>query len=278
LKTTRFCTWLAGRDANRRDRVADALVSEHVVGARRLLDPPWVDLLEPPHRADRLLDAPHLVRVEGEPVLRTDCLAYEPCATNVALEIPADLHLYVGEPGVDRLPRERRQRRLRVTEPAGGGRVRREALGEHHLLALRLRRLVPAQERQRLLRGQCVVDVAEVDARDDLLRREVGEQLPQRLPLQLRVEVPHGIDERRRREMDHALLGPEPPQLRVADEPTPQSPEVSDELADRRADDVRGERLDRRDADFRSTPIVNVRPCPASPVGSSVSSTTYAAE
>src|SRR5262245_22723852 len=86
---------LARRDADRGDRVADPLVAEHVVRAGRLLDPPRVDLREPSNRLDRLLDAPHLVRVEREPVVGADRVADEPGAANVALHVAADLELDV---------------------------------------------------------------------------------------------------------------------------------------------------------------------------------------
>ena len=103
---------------------------------------------------------------------------------------------------------------------------------------------------ERLGRRQRVVDVAEVDAGDELLRRQVGEELPERLSLELRVQVPDGVDDRGRREVDDALLRPEPAQLAVGDEPPPEPSEVADELLDGRADDVRHERLDRGDADL----------------------------
>ena len=52
--------------------------------------------------------------------------------------------------------------------------------------------------------------------------------------------------------MDDALLGAEPAELRVRDQPAPEAAEVRDEVLDRRADDVRRERLDGGDADLRS--------------------------
>ena len=196
------------------------------------------------------LDTPRLVRVEREPVLGPDRVADEARAAEVAFEIPADLQLQVREAVGQRLARALRQRVLGIAEPPGRRRVGREAVGEEQLLALRLRRLVATKDRERLVRREGVLDVAEVDARDDLLGRHVGEQLPDRLALELRVEVPDGVDDRRGREMDHALLRPEPAELAVGDEPAPQTSEVRDELLDGRADDVRRKGLDRGDADL----------------------------
>ena len=74
---------LAGRNANRRDCLAYALVSEHVVGAGRLFDPPWVDLAQDLHGGDRLVHSPHLVGVEHETELRPDRGAQQPGAAKV---------------------------------------------------------------------------------------------------------------------------------------------------------------------------------------------------
>src|SRR5262249_9769212 len=156
------------------------------------------DLGQPADRLDRLLDAPGLICIERQSVLAADRLTDEPSPPEVAFEIAADLYLQGCEAGVDRLARPLRQRFLRISEPARRGRVRGKAIGEKQLLALGLRRRVAAEERERLVRGERVVDVAKVDAGNDLLGRQVGEQLPERLALELRVEVPDGIDDRRR--------------------------------------------------------------------------------
>ena len=48
--------------------------------------------------------------------------------------------------------------------------------------------------------------------------------------------------------MNHTLLGAEPPELRVTDEPAPNAAQVIDEIVKRNPDDMRSERLDRADA------------------------------
>src|SRR5262249_31779902 len=125
---------LARRHPHGRDRVADPPVAEDVVGARRRLDPPRPHLRQPADCVDRLPDAPRLVRVEREPVLRADRLADDAYAPQIALEVAADLHLQVRETLEQRLPRTIRQRRLRIAEPAGGRRVRGEAVAEQDRL------------------------------------------------------------------------------------------------------------------------------------------------
>ena len=108
---------------------------------------------------------------------------------------------------------------------------------------------LPLEHLERFVRRERVGDVAEVDARDDLARRHVGEQLPQRLASRLRVQVPDGVDDRGQREVDDALLGPEPAQLRVGRERCARTPAgPADDLVERPPDDERPERADRRDA------------------------------
>src|SRR5438477_6600331 len=181
---------LSGRDAHGSDRRADPLVPEHVVGARRLLDPERIDLRQPADRVDRLVDAPRLVGVEREAVVGADGVAHEPRAAQVDVDVAPDLELQMGEAGGERLTRAVWKRVLRIADPPRRRRVRREALREEGRFAVRLRRFVAAEDFECLAARECVLDVAEVDARDELLRRHVDEQLPERLALELRVQIP----------------------------------------------------------------------------------------
>ena len=88
----------------------------------------------------------------------------------------------------------------------------------------------------------------------------IGEQLPQRLALALRPEIPDGVDDRGRGEMDHALLGPQPAQLRVRRRGYARTAHVADDLSERAPDHERLERTDGGDADLVSAPVVNVSP------------------
>ena len=83
---------LTGRDPDRCDRSADGRVTEHVVGTRRLLDPPQVERREVPHPRDRLVDVPHLVGVGHEREV-ADLLADHLAAADVAGDVEADLGL-----------------------------------------------------------------------------------------------------------------------------------------------------------------------------------------
>ena len=70
----------------------------------------------------------------------------------------------------------------------------------------------------------------------------------------LAVEIPHRVDDRGEREVDDALLGPQPAQLRVAGKPSPEAAEVLGDLVQREAHDVITERFDRRRAHLVAAP------------------------
>ena len=122
------------------------------------------------------------------------------------------------------------------------------------MLAGALGGLVPPEDGQRFIRRERVFDVTKVDALDEPFGRHIDQELPQRLLLELRVQIPDRVHDRGRRQVHDALLRAEPANLRVGDEPAPESSEVCDHVLDGRADHVRHQGLDRRDADLRSAP------------------------
>ncbi len=79
------------------------------------------------------------------------------------------------------------------------------------------------QDRDRLIAGQHIGQVAVVDDIGDLLRRHLRDQLPDRLAGLLGEQVPDGVDDGAGREMDRALLRPDPAQLAVAGEMPPEA-------------------------------------------------------
>src|SRR5262245_24794934 len=70
-------TMLTGRDADRGDGARDCRVAEYVVGARRLFDPPRVELGERARASNRVADVPHLVRVHHQLTIRPDLLTHD---------------------------------------------------------------------------------------------------------------------------------------------------------------------------------------------------------
>src|SRR5206468_8956843 len=96
-----------------------------------------------------------------------------------------------------------------------------------------------AKDRKGVLARQCIGEIAEVDAGDDLLRRQVCDELPRRLTFELRPEVPNRIHDRRRREMDDALLRSDPAELAFAAELAPAAGEVRRDRLERPAQDDR---------------------------------------
>ncbi len=84
---------LAGRDADRRHGAGDRRVAEDVVGRGRLLDPVRIELGQPRHPGDRLVDAPALVGVHGHHPVGPDLLADDPRPAPVVLDVCPDLEL-----------------------------------------------------------------------------------------------------------------------------------------------------------------------------------------
>jgi hypothetical protein len=70
--------------------------------------------------------------------------------------------------------------------------------------------------------------------------------LPERLSLDLRPEIPDGVDDRSGRQVNDALLRSEPPQLAVTRERAPEGAHVREDVVETTADDEGRERLDRR--------------------------------
>ena len=66
----------------------------------------------------------------------------------------------------------------------------------------------------------------------------------------LGLQIPHRVDDRRHRQVDDALLRPEPAQLRVAGERPPERRRGGDDLVEVAADHQRLEGANRRDAHF----------------------------
>ncbi len=110
------------------------------------------------------------------------------------------------------------------------------------------------EDGQRFLAREGVGDVTEVDAVDDLLRRHVGQQLPQRLALHRGDQVPHRVDQRRRRQVDHALLRPHPAQLGFVREAAPETGHVGPDLVQRQLLHERREGPNGGDAELVSAP------------------------
>ena len=120
---TRF--WTCSPVATRigRDRPPDPRVPEDVVGARRLLDPPGVELAEarPSPRSPRRRPRPGS-RPSSARRRRRGRRGSAPRGARPSRG-PPHLHLHVMEAVRDRLPDERRHLLVVVAEPAGRGRV-----------------------------------------------------------------------------------------------------------------------------------------------------------
>jgi hypothetical protein len=141
-----------------------------------------------------------------------------------------------------------------VSEPADRRRVRRIARLQHLRFACIFAGCGAFEHLHRLVRRDRIGDVMKIDARDELPGSHVGQQLPHRLPLAARVEVPDGVDDGGQREVNHALLRPEPPQLRLAGQAVPEAREVRRDAAEVAPDHEVAERIHRRGAHFVAPP------------------------
>ena len=236
---------LAGRDRDRRDGPRDRGVGEHVIRVRRLFDPGDVERRELRHPVDRVRDVPALVGVDGDPDVGADGRARDAETSDVVGEVAADLELDLVEARVDRLAAQAGELGVVVAEPARRRRVGGIAGCEQLGFALGLAELGGAEQLERLVAGERVAQVAEVDEFDDLLGAHPREQLPERQAGPLRLEVPHRVDDRADRHVHDALLGAEPAQLRVVDELAGERAHRVEDRLDLAADEVRGDRLDR---------------------------------
>ena len=122
---------LAGRHADRRDGASDCRMAQHIVGAGRLLDPERVEGCQPGHVGDRLADIPDLVGIHHQGAIWPDLLADDLGATQVVVDIAADLHLDVHPASGYRLAQQRAQLIVGVSQPAGRSRVGWEAARAH---------------------------------------------------------------------------------------------------------------------------------------------------
>ena len=163
-----------------------------------------------------------------------------------------DLHLEPGPAVGERLAAQPADLVVVVAEPADRRRVGRVAVAPELGLAFgRASGRARSRSASASLGRQGVGDVAEVDEGDDLARRHLASELPHRLAGPLRDEVPDGVDDGRRREVDDALLRPDPAQLAVADERRARTPPRSATSSSiDRPDDQRPQRLDGRDDDL----------------------------
>lgn len=187
-----------------------------VVWAGGLLDEPRLELCELLHVLDCLGHAPHLVRIDHEDValVEADNLPCDAQTVLVLRNIAADLELEVAVALAEGLLEQRLHLVLAVAEPASGCGVGRDGLGVEGLLQpLLLALLGLCEDLERLLGGEGVGDVAEVDQVDNLRGRHVGDDAPDGLSERLGPQVPDGIDDGTEREVDDALLRADPAQL-----------------------------------------------------------------
>ena len=193
-----------------------------------------------------------IMRLASQP----DDLAGDAEPADVVVEVGADLQLDVAVAGVDGLLAEAPQLVVAVAEPSGARRVAGVAAARVELGDRAAARVGSSSVsmRDRLVTGDRVGEVAQVGGIDELLRRHVDEQPPERLAGDASGEVPDGVHDRGEREVHDALLRPEPAQLRVALQLAVDGAEVADELVDVAADQGQRALPRRLDAEVVAAP------------------------
>jgi hypothetical protein len=226
---------------DRRQLPADGGMAEDVVRRGGFLDPVGIVGRERRHPVDRLLNPTRLVGVDGDPDVRADHLAGQSHAALVVLSVGADLQLDLPEAIGDGLLGQPYQLLVVVTEPAGGRGVCRVSVLQQVRGALGAAGLGVAQDLKGLVTGEGVLEAAEVDQVDQLLRGELGQQPPDRFSGTAPVEVPDGVDDRRSGRVDGPLLRAQPAQLAVAGQPPGEAAEIGQYLLHRQLYDQRGQ-------------------------------------
>ena len=199
---------------------------------------------------DRFANFPALIGVDHELAGRPNLVPDQAHPTRIVLGCAADLDLEMRPAVGERFATERLDAVVGVAEPADRRRVRGIPGFEQRRLTLGFRARLPVENLESFVGRQRVDDVAEVDAGDDLTRRHVGEQFPERLVRRPRVQVPHRVDDSRQRQVDDALLRSEPSKLRLVRQHPPETGEVRRDLVEPAADDETAERLDGQHADI----------------------------
>ena len=247
---------LSGRDADRRDLAPDARVTQDVVGARRLLDPPGS--YRPSVRIAAIASSTpqywfaSIIRTPFGPSAERMISARFASASRSR---PTFIFTRVN-PATVGLPDERR----RSSRPCSRASRPRSCTPDTRRCSISASRSSrPSspglEEGDRLGWREGVLDVPEVDRRDELLGRQIDEEAEERLALALRPEVPDGVDDGCGREVDHALLGAEPAELPFGREASPEAAEVGGDLLERAADHEVLERAHGRDDDLGPAPV-----------------------
>lgn len=230
-----------------RDRLLGAYggVREDVVGAGGLLDPVRVVRCQGLHPVDGLGHVPALVGVHGDPDVGADRLAGQPHPAQVVVQVAADLELDLPEARGDGLLGQPGQLLVGVAEPAGLGGVGGVAAGAQQRGALGPAGLGAAQDLQRLVTGEGVAEVAEVDQVDQFLGGHTGQQFPDRAAARRAARSQAALTTALGRHVHHALLRAQPAQLGVVGEQPVEGAEITGHTVHPAPDDIGSEGPDR---------------------------------
>ena len=200
---------------NRSHRLSDLGVPEYVVWAGGFFDPPGLELGQGLHIFYGLIDVPFLIGVHHELEVVSDLFANQCGASHIVLKVGPYLDFDVGESALFGLFAEPLDFFVGIAEPSGRSGVRRIPLLHQPIYALLLRGGRPPKDVERLFFGQRIGDVGEIDTGHQLFWAHVSQQSPERLALELSVEVPNRVNHRSSGQVNDSFFGPQPAQLAV---------------------------------------------------------------
>src|SRR5882724_1315660 len=205
---------------------------QYVVGTGRLLHPCQIERRQTPDPVDRLFNTPTLVGIHRDGDLRPKCLTRQAAAPYVIVRIETHLELDRAKPTFNRAPGERYHLLIRVSQPTWGRTVGWVSLCQQTGGTLQLAAFIRTQDLERLGDTERILQVAEIDAIDEVLRCHIDNELPYRLTRPARSQIPRGIDDSADCHMHHAFFRAEPTKLRISRQTAREAPKISHQLCD----------------------------------------------
>ena len=231
-------------DSHGGQSTANRRMPEHIVGRGGFFDPAQVETVELPHPVDRLRHIPHLVGVDGELHIVAEFFAHHFTPASIVGDGDTHLGLEAAPPFGPQLAAQFTHLALGVAEPPRRRDVGRVTIAQQFSGTRLFARRLATKQVECLIATQRIAEIPEVDAIDELLGGEFAHELPNRHAAGAGPQVPHGVHDGRRGEVDDPLLGAEPTQLTVAGEAPPEAGHIAGDLVEIAPHHMMCERID----------------------------------
>ncbi|MNX80155.1 hypothetical protein D3C86_1118060 [compost metagenome] len=191
-------------------------MASDIIRAGRFFDEEGLGKGELIHPLDCLINFPHLIGIDHQVTVGTNHLAGYGKTANVVFQITADLHLHMVETGIDGFLAKTAQLGVVIAKPAGRRGIAGVTFVLQRLDTFPLAAFGFFEDRERIVTGQHVRQIAIIDDICDFFRAHVGDKLPHRLARLLCQQIPYRIHNGAGGEMHRALVRADPAQLAVA--------------------------------------------------------------